>query len=241
MSTSEHPSTGTDRGGRLIDARLHLLDRQILDCDGVPVATVDDLELSGIESAGGGTSSAPRIEAILTGSTLVTRIFGGVCPEAACIESRGTTSPKSASLSDYGCGPNRWMRRGPCDGCGIRSSVEFPGAVMLLTDLLDLPVPDHNGDRVGWVCDIRFRIPARPAVSDSGGAPSPKVVGILLSPRRRGSYLGFERTDVHAPVLLARWIRWRHRGTCLVPWSMSIASRTGRSSWTRFIVGNRRC
>lgn len=90
---------------------------------------------------------------------------------------------------------------------------------MLLTDLLDLPVHDHNGDRVGWVCDIRFRIPARPAASDRGGVASPEVVGILLSPRRRGSYLGFERTDVHAPVLLARWIRWRHRGTCLVPWS----------------------
>ncbi|WP_326598055.1 hypothetical protein [Rhodococcus sp. PD04] len=81
MSTSEHPSTGTDRGGRLIDARLHLLDRQILDCDGVPVATVDDIELGGIESDGD-TSSAPRIEAILTGSTLMTRIFGGRLPRS---------------------------------------------------------------------------------------------------------------------------------------------------------------
>ncbi|KSZ57453.1 hypothetical protein Z045_18480 [Rhodococcus pyridinivorans KG-16] len=82
MSTSEHPSTSTDRGGRLIDARLHLLDRQILDCDGVPVATVDDIELSGIESDGGGTSSAPRIEVILTGSTFMTRIFGGRLPRS---------------------------------------------------------------------------------------------------------------------------------------------------------------
>ena len=90
---------------------------------------------------------------------------------------------------------------------------------MLLTDLLDLPVYDHNGDRVGWVSDVRFRILDRPTASDGGGVPAPEVVGILLGPRRRGSYLGFERTDVHAPVLLARWIRWRHRGTCLVPWS----------------------
>ena len=80
MSTSEHPA-GTDREGRLIDARLHLLDRQILDCDGVPVATVDDIELSGIESDGV-TSSAPRVEAILTGSTLMTRIFGGRLPRS---------------------------------------------------------------------------------------------------------------------------------------------------------------
>jgi hypothetical protein len=33
--------------GRLLDAQLHLLDRQVMDNDGVPVTTVDDLELSG--------------------------------------------------------------------------------------------------------------------------------------------------------------------------------------------------
>ena len=31
--------------GRTLDAQLHLLDRQVLDSDGVPVTTVDDLEL----------------------------------------------------------------------------------------------------------------------------------------------------------------------------------------------------
>ena len=35
--------------GRLIDARLHLLDRQLLDEHEDPVGIVDDLELSGVE------------------------------------------------------------------------------------------------------------------------------------------------------------------------------------------------
>ena len=35
--------------GRLLDARLHLLDRQLLDDDGDPVGIVDDLELAGVE------------------------------------------------------------------------------------------------------------------------------------------------------------------------------------------------
>ena len=35
--------------GRVLDAHLHLLDRQVLDRDGTPVTTVDDLELDGIE------------------------------------------------------------------------------------------------------------------------------------------------------------------------------------------------
>ena len=42
------PSQGEpmpDYPGRVLDARLHLLDRQVLDRDGVPVSTVDDLEL----------------------------------------------------------------------------------------------------------------------------------------------------------------------------------------------------
>ncbi|MBT2469121.1 hypothetical protein J7E97_14885 [Streptomyces sp. ISL-66] len=41
------PRTGDEREpGRAYSARFHLLDRQILDQDGVPLAKVDDLELS---------------------------------------------------------------------------------------------------------------------------------------------------------------------------------------------------
>jgi len=35
--------------GRILDAQLHPLDRQILDCDGKPTSTADDVELDGIE------------------------------------------------------------------------------------------------------------------------------------------------------------------------------------------------
>jgi sporulation protein YlmC with PRC-barrel domain len=70
--------------GRVLDAHLHLLDRQVLDRDGVPVTTVDDLDLDlgGIEL--GGTiepgTPAPTVVAILTGPDLATRIFGGRPP-----------------------------------------------------------------------------------------------------------------------------------------------------------------
>jgi hypothetical protein len=83
MTTPHHAEGPTDRVGRLIDARLHLLDRQILDCNDVPVATVDDIELTGIET--GRTldpGAPPRIDAIHTGSTLATRIFGGTPPRS---------------------------------------------------------------------------------------------------------------------------------------------------------------
>ena len=35
--------------GRVLDARVHLLDRQILNADGDPVGTVDDVEFDGAE------------------------------------------------------------------------------------------------------------------------------------------------------------------------------------------------
>jgi hypothetical protein len=70
--------------GRVFDARLHLLDRQVLDRDGIPVTTVDDLELEGPVSirevqVGG---PPPRLLALLDGSALMTRIFGGRPPSS---------------------------------------------------------------------------------------------------------------------------------------------------------------
>lgn len=68
--------------GQVLDARLHLLDRQVLDRGGVPVQVVDDLELSDVpfgEPIPVGTP-APTIHALLSGPVLVTRVFGGRPP-----------------------------------------------------------------------------------------------------------------------------------------------------------------
>jgi hypothetical protein len=68
--------------GRVIDAQLHLLDRQILDRDGVPVSVVSDLELSGVEPGAAIPPDAapPTIADLLVGIELPTRIFGGSPP-----------------------------------------------------------------------------------------------------------------------------------------------------------------
>lgn len=58
--------------GVVLDARLHLLDRQLVDQDGVPLTTVDDLEL--VDASPG---ESPRIGALLSGTAIWTRIFGG--------------------------------------------------------------------------------------------------------------------------------------------------------------------
>lgn len=70
--------------GRVLDGVLHLLDRQVLDRDGTPVTTIDDLELSDIpiDEPIDPAQPAPVITAIITGPVLGTRIFGGRPPES---------------------------------------------------------------------------------------------------------------------------------------------------------------
>jgi hypothetical protein len=74
--------TPDDLAGRLLDAQLHLLDRQVIDVHGIPVTTVDDLELADVpyrQDIPPGTP-APEICALLCGPVLATRIFGGRPP-----------------------------------------------------------------------------------------------------------------------------------------------------------------
>ncbi|WP_395307796.1 hypothetical protein V4U86_20685 [Mycobacterium sp. AMU20-3851] len=73
---------------RYLDARLHLLDRQLVDHDGDPVGIVDDLELDGVEpdrdiEAG---APAPTVAALLSGHVFATRVFGGSPPRSRYTE-----------------------------------------------------------------------------------------------------------------------------------------------------------
>lgn len=73
--------------GLVLDAQLHLLDRQVLDVDDVPVTTVDDIELSGpeLDEPIPPGAEPPHITALLTGPVLGTRIFGGRPPSSRLI------------------------------------------------------------------------------------------------------------------------------------------------------------
>jgi len=76
-----------NQGQRWLDAQLHLLDRQVLDVHGVPIAVVDDLQLSevpmGVEIPQ--DTPPPVITALLSGPALARRIFGGRPPESRMI------------------------------------------------------------------------------------------------------------------------------------------------------------
>jgi hypothetical protein len=73
-----------DHRGRLLDARLHLLDRQLLDDNDDPVGIVDDVELTDFELDKDISAStrAPRVTGLVSGQVVGTRIFGGEPPRS---------------------------------------------------------------------------------------------------------------------------------------------------------------
>jgi hypothetical protein len=66
----------SDGAGRSIWAGLHLLDRQIVDCDGFLAGKVDDLELE-IPDGPGGPDALPVVVAILSGPGALAGQIGG--------------------------------------------------------------------------------------------------------------------------------------------------------------------
>ncbi|GAA2236853.1 hypothetical protein GCM10010401_06190 [Rarobacter faecitabidus] len=87
---------------------------------------------------------------------------------------------------------------------------------MILSDLLDRPVRDGNGRTLGHCVDARFVL--EPG-DDEVALGRLRLVGLIVSPRTRTSFMGFERTSLTAPWPLAQLLRRRHKGTFLALWS----------------------
>jgi sporulation protein YlmC with PRC-barrel domain len=85
---------------------------------------------------------------------------------------------------------------------------------MQLSRLLGLRVIDAGSRQVGTVVDVRLTIAGDP----EHDPPRPRVLGLVISPRGKSSFLGYERSDATAPVMLAALLRWWHRGTFLAAW-----------------------
>lgn len=92
---------------------------------------------------------------------------------------------------------------------------------MILSDLIQLPATE-GGVRVGYVVDARFE--HDPETED--GIGEARLVGLIVSPGKGASFLGYERNAVASPWLLARYLAWRHRESFLVGWKdIEVVSR----------------
>jgi sporulation protein YlmC with PRC-barrel domain len=85
---------------------------------------------------------------------------------------------------------------------------------MKASDLIGRPVLDSTGRKVGVVSDLR-------CIQDGplrGSMAAPRVHQVLVSGRRTGSMLGYDRRDQQGPWLI-RWIvRRLHRKLLILPW-----------------------
>ncbi len=86
---------------------------------------------------------------------------------------------------------------------------------MRLSELLGAEVRDRAGERVGTVTDVRL-VQDGPLLASWGAALA--VEGLVVSPRRAGSWFGFERSRVSRPAVLKALFSWLHRGTRFVEW-----------------------
>lgn len=103
---------------RVIDARLHLLDRQVLDVVGEPVTAIDDLEIVGADGGEVVPGRTARVAAVLAGPAIVTRLLGGHPPpsrweriEWSHVERVGTTVDLSVDRDALDLDwSERWVR-----------------------------------------------------------------------------------------------------------------------------------
>jgi hypothetical protein len=105
---------------------------------------------------------------------------------------------------------------------------------MRLSSLLGLPAIDAEQHRIGTIVDIRLVV----AGDCDRNPPPPQLLGLVIGPRTRSSYLGYERSDITQPRLLAALLRWRHRGTFVADWQdiarVAVDHVTLRPGYTRY-------
>jgi hypothetical protein len=85
---------------------------------------------------------------------------------------------------------------------------------MQLSRFLGLRVIDAAQHPVGTVVDVRLTMTGDPEHDPA----APRVLVLVISPRTKTSFLGYERSGANAPVMLATLFRWWHRGTFLAAW-----------------------
>lgn len=105
---------------KILDAQLHLLDRQILDVDGIPTSVAADVELNGIEwdEPVDPDGAAPYISHLLSGPVVINRIFGGRPPTSRLYRIKWSALSRIGSALEINVKsetldvdwPERWVR-----------------------------------------------------------------------------------------------------------------------------------
>lgn len=202
----------------VIDANLHLLDRQIVDSEGLLAGKVNDLEL---------TVEDGRIvlTGILTGLPALLPRFASGDRQRTLLEGwrmLGVTRADRLIPGRIDIGKVACLDSAVHLDCG-RDEVAVPDvpkpSQRRLTALTDMRVQVPDGRRTR-VLDVRF---SRVSARDLTGA---EVCGLIVGPQGRpGSLLGYDRAAEQGPAPIARIVRWLHRNARFVPYDETVQIR----------------
>jgi sporulation protein YlmC with PRC-barrel domain len=201
-------TSAQDRLSGGLDAVLHLLDRQVVDAEGLMVCKVDDVELTVFEDGVLGVTG------LLAGPAALVPRFGD----------RGM----GGVLHDY------WRRLGRAEAdrddpyridlelvdhldSAVTLKVAREGALVRLgqrarhlNQLLQMTVQDRDGRPLGRPLDVRLER----ETSDPGERI--RVIGLVVGRGRPGSYFGYDRRPAMGPWLVRTVVRWLHRHSAYV-------------------------
>jgi sporulation protein YlmC with PRC-barrel domain len=207
--------TGTDSGqsqhlDRLdepwLDGALHLLDRQVVDSDGMMVCNVDDLEITDR-----GDRELAVTGLLVGGPALVPRYSGrlGAWLKRMWvdlgIQYAGRELPLRLGLDLVEHVGSDVRLRVPRDGLLDRQSPAAPGIVLRrMDDILGMDVL-LEGRSLGHVLDVRVEPRRRES----------RLVfrSLIVGRGRPGSLLGYDRGDFNGPWLVAAAVKQLHRHT----------------------------
>jgi sporulation protein YlmC with PRC-barrel domain len=186
-----------------IDGVLHLLDRQILDCDGAFLGKVDDVELTP------DATGRLVITALLTGPAALLDRFGGRLGRVLVerwgqmrVSEPNRTRPWRIDIDDVDrldSAVHLHVRR---DGVLLRDREAYR-----LGRLTGMNVIDAHGNRAGRVLDARFE-------PDPSGRLA--LASLIVGHGRPGSLLGYDRRDERGPWLVRSAVLWLHRHSAIV-------------------------
>jgi sporulation protein YlmC with PRC-barrel domain len=214
MTTSRARSHVRDRlQGEWLDEALHLLDRQVVDVDGMFVCNVDDLDV--IEESDG----AMAVRGVLVGpAALWPRMsgrFGGWL--------RATWLHLGVQYADREVPFHFGLDVVAAIGSAVELTVSRQGLLRprpdagrdershRIGDLLGMEVRDSDGQKLGKVLDVRLV----PRAWKSN--PRLELTELVVGRGGPGSLLGYDRGNFNGPWLVREAVKWLHRHTRRLP------------------------
>ena len=193
-----------NRLAQKLDGALHLLDRQLLDCNGEMFGKADDLELTD-------TAHGLTVTAVLTGpAALLNRLGGHLGAGLTDHYRRLRMSEPDRDLPwriDFGEVERLDSAihfKVPREGAVRRGKVAHRLGELTGMDVFVTDGPDRGG--VGCVLDARF---------SPGPNGRPVLASLIVGSGRPGSLLGYNRRRAQGPWLVAKVVRRLHRHTVL--------------------------